>query len=240
MIATSKDNWLDSATIAPVAPSLGQHVVDQLRRLIINGELAPGTHLVEAQLSDAFKVSRGPVRDALRQLETEGLVASRRRGMFVIGLRTTDLEELYILRTLLEVQAVKLCMANESTDYRIAHQAIDRMKIAAQRHAPDEFATADLDFHTAFYALAHHRRLEAIWHQYRPTFADMLSVTNAQDRDLFPTLQDHIELLSAVESREYDRAESILREHMDGSHRRMLSAYASLVPFSSEPPSVED
>src|SRR5690606_30995658 len=73
----------------PVTPvthgSLGAEVAQTLRRLIISGQLAPGTHLVEAALAERFEVSRGPIRDALRVVEAEGLVESRRRGVFVIG-----------------------------------------------------------------------------------------------------------------------------------------------------------
>src|SRR5439155_17171328 len=59
---------------------LGEEVAQMLRRAIISGELDSGTHLVESMLSDRFQVSRAPIREALRELESEGLVESRRRG----------------------------------------------------------------------------------------------------------------------------------------------------------------
>ncbi|MGX9900672.1 GntR family transcriptional regulator [Arthrobacter sp. SA17] len=55
-------------------------MVTQLRHAIVASEIPPGTHLVESQVSASFGVSRGPIRDAFRQLEAEGLVESRRRG----------------------------------------------------------------------------------------------------------------------------------------------------------------
>src|SRR5699024_9450223 len=200
----------DEALVPPNAieprPVLGQQVVDQLRRLIITRQLPTGTHLVEAQLSANFAVSRGPIRDALRQLETEGLVESRRRGSFVIGLDAQDLAELYELRQLIEGEAARLCMRPPRERLTEAEDALARMKVAAATSDPASFAEADLDFHSAFYAHAGNRRLASVWQQYRPTFADMLAITNTVDRDLGPVYQDHVELLDVVTQGEEEQA----------------------------------
>jgi GntR family transcriptional regulator of gluconate operon len=219
---------LRNAGTIPPPPALGQHVVDHLRRLIITGDLQAGTHLVESQLSESFNVSRGPVRDALRQLETEGLVESRRRGVFVIGLSSDDIEELYVLRQVLEGEAVRLCM-EAGSELADARSALERMEAAAERADPVGFAEADLDFHTAFYAHSGHRRLGSIWQQYRPTFAGMLSVTNAEDRDLAPIYRDHVDLLYLVAAGDQAAVAPALREHIDGSRARMLTAYTRFI-----------
>ena len=229
----SSGTWRASVVGIGPAPALGTHVLDHLRRLIITGELQAGTHLVEAQLSEAFDVSRGPVRDALRQLETEGLVESRRRGVFVIGLTVTDIEELYSLRQLLEAEAVRSCIADPPPSYAAARDALERMREAAAEADSLAFAVADLAFHSSFYTCCGHRRLEMVWQQYRPTFADMLSVTNAEDRDLQPTYQDHVDLLELIASGDEAAALAALREHMDGSRRRMLTAYQRFTSASS-------
>lgn len=217
----------NTLTITP-SPALGQHVVDHLRRLIITGELQAGTHLVESQLSESFDVSRGPVRDALRQLETEGLVESRRRGVFVIGLTGEDIEELYVLRQALEAEAVRLCM-EAGSPLPEAHSALQRMSVAAERSDPAAFAEADLAFHSAFYVHSGHRRLGSVWQQYRPTFAGMLSVTNAEDRELTPTYRNHVELLDLIVAGDHAAVVPALREHIDGSRTRMLTAYTRFI-----------
>ncbi|WP_043498882.1 GntR family transcriptional regulator [Georgenia sp. SUBG003] len=228
---TTDHSWRSAVTTArPTA--LGHHIVDHLRRLIIVGELPAGTHLVEAELSETFDVSRGPVRDALRQLRAEGLVESRRRGVFVIGLTNDDIDELYLLRHILETEVVRLCMRRPGLDLSSVHAVVDRMRAAAAENDATRFAEADLDFHSLFYALSGHRRLESIWQQYRPTFADMLSVTNASDRDLTPIYEDHVRLLERIASGDEAAAGALLREHIDGSHRRMLTAYEQFVARS--------
>src|SRR5690606_23605952 len=86
-----------------------------------------------------------------------------------------------------------------------------------------------------------HRRLDAIWQQYRPTFAGMLAVTNAEDQDLAPTFDDHVDLLRTVRSGDLGRALALVEEHLEGSHRRMLAAYARCVaaPWPHPAPSPE-
>lgn len=226
MSATSS-HWRAAVPAVLPAPALGVHVLESLRRLIITGKIAPSTHLVEAQLSESYAVSRGPVREALRQLEAEGLVESRRRGVFVIGLSVDDIEELYSLRQVIEREAVLRCVQAETDlDWTPAREALAAMAATAERGEVLAFAGADLDFHSAFYSLSAHRRLESIWQQYRPTFADMISVTNTMDRDLGPTVRDHADLLEAVVDRRLEESLARLYAHIQGSRRRMLAAYA--------------
>jgi GntR family transcriptional regulator of gluconate operon len=230
-MSATASHWSDSLQAARPAPALGLHVLGSLRRLIITGEILPGTHLVEAQLSESYAVSRGPVRDALKKLETEGLVESRRRGVFVIGLSVEDIEELYSLRHLLEGEAVTRCVrAAGPLDWTAARAALAGMARTAEAGDVSGFAEADLDFHSAFYELSGHRRLDSVWQQYRPTFADMLTVTNTVDRDLGPTVRDHEVLLTAVVERRLEESLDQLRRHVEGSLDRMLTAYRRVLP----------
>src|SRR5437763_11279132 len=95
---------------------LGEEVAQMLRRAIISGELDSGTHLVESVLSERFQVSRAPIREALRELESEGLVESRKRGVYVKALTLQDVWELYDLRKMLEGAAVELAVARFDED----------------------------------------------------------------------------------------------------------------------------
>lgn len=226
MSATSS-HWGAAVPAVGPAPALGVHVLASLRRLIITGQITPGTHLVEAYLSERYEVSRGPVRDALRQLEAERLVESRRRGVFVVGLALDDIEELYSLRQVIEREAVRRCVQDDTDlDWTPARDALAAMAAASEQGEVLAFATADLDFHSVFYTLSGHRRLESIWQQYRPTFADMLSVTITVDGDLGPTVRDHADLLQAVVDRRLEDSHTRLHSHIEGSRRRMLTAYA--------------
>lgn len=209
---------------------LGDRVAHELRVLIITGTLAPGTHLVEGPLAEQFDVSRGPVRDAFKRLEAEGLVESRRRGVFVKGLSTEDVDELYSLREALEAMALRLAMERAADGaWRRAEHHVREMRAAADAADAQAFARADLEFHGQFYALSGHRRLAAVWEQYRPTFAVLLGVTNAQDRDLHPSAEAHADMLDAIRSKRGELTASLLSEHLLGSCNRLRGALEAAV-----------
>lgn len=208
--------------VSPVrhAP-LGEQLLEQLRSLIVRGELAPGTHLVEGWVAERFGVSRGPVRDALRQLELEGLVETRKRGVFVRGLSDADLVGLYALRGALEGQAVRDTIDRlGQADWTPLEEAVRRMRSAAEHADPAGFTAADLDFHSGFYTIGANRWLTATWALHRPLFVAMLSVTNT-DRDLVQVAQDHDDLSATVRAGEVEPALAALAAHLDGSCQRL-------------------
>jgi len=213
--------------VSPIRQApLGEQLLAQLRALIVRGELAAGTHLVEGWVAERFGVSRGPVRDALRQLELEGLVDTRRRGSYVRGLSDTDLVELYALRGALEGLAIRACIAAPTGDWAPLDEALRRMRAAAEAADPAAFAAADLDFHGGFYTVAGNRRLAAAWATHRDLFAAMLDVTNARDRDLRPVAEDHAALADVVRTGDVATALDALATHLDGSLGRMRAALA--------------
>ena len=101
-----------------VAP-LRQQVLDALRQAIITGQLAPGSRLTERELTERMGVSRTVLREALRQLETEGLVATTNRGPVVRELTAAEARDLYSIRAVLEGFAARL-FAERASDLQIA------------------------------------------------------------------------------------------------------------------------
>src|SRR5262245_7847594 len=90
------------------ADALWQRVIAALRRAIVLGELAPNVHLKEPLLAQRFGVSRLPVREALVQLEREGLVrVEPRRGAFVLGVTAQDISDIYECRHILETCGIQ-------------------------------------------------------------------------------------------------------------------------------------
>ncbi|MEU7854395.1 GntR family transcriptional regulator [Nonomuraea sp. NPDC049141] len=202
-------------------PPLGDQLLVQLRSLIVRGELSVGTHLVEGKIAERYGVSRGPVRDALRQLEIEGLVETRKRGVSVRGLSDKDLLELYSLRGALESLAVREAIARlDAADWTPIDEALDQMQSAAVAADAAKFAAADLDFHSGFYTLGDNRWLTATWALHRPLFATVLEITNT-DRDLVPVADDHVYLRDVIRSGDVDAALTALTAHLDGSCSRI-------------------
>lgn len=208
----------------PVRSSaLGEQLADLLRARTVSGDLAPGTHLVEDGLAAAYDVSRGPVRDALRILQGEGLVEGRRRGFYIRGLSEADIDELYEVREAIEQLACRLAI-DRGADWAQAEADLGGMLSAADAGDLHRFAVCDLAFHSHFYTLSRNSRLQALWAQYRPTFAALLDVTNAQDKDLHPAAADHGTLLRLAREGDHDRFAAELTSHLAGSRRRMVEA----------------
>lgn len=219
---------LVGAVTAPEVRVLGQQVVDQLRVLIITGQIPTGAHLVEAPLSETFGVSRGPIRDALAKLEAEGLVESRRRGMVARGLTLHDIDELYAVREAIETMALTIAAgaSREAWDTALAPLATMRTAAAAGDHLA--YAHADTAFHSCFYRISGHKRLEDVWRQYEPTFGVLLELTTAEDIDLGPSLDSHVRLHQLMVDGDVDKALPELREHLLGSRTRLVNAFARM------------
>lgn len=203
--------------------SLGAQVADVLRQRIVRGELVPGSRLTEESLAEEFAVSRGPVRDAIRQLSFEKLIRVRKpRGIYIVGLSDDDLDQLYSLRGALEHLAVERAMrVGDDARWRASRDAVSRMMAAADEGDHETFAVADLDFHSEIYALADHPRLEAAWQQYLPTFTALLEVTINHDDDLHGSAADHDRLYSVMRSGDVAAAREVLGAHLDGARARL-------------------
>ncbi|WP_336500323.1 GntR family transcriptional regulator [Microbacterium paraoxydans] len=209
--------------------SLGAQVARVLRQRIVRGELAPGARLTEEALAEEFAVSRGPVRDALTQLSFEKLVEVQRpRGVYIVGLTSDDVDQLYSLRGALEQLALSRAMrVDDDERWRPMADAVQRMAEAADAGDHAAFVTADLDFHSQIYALADHPRLEGAWNQYLPTFTALLEVTINHDEDLHESSDDHVKLLDVMRTGAPEEAASVLSAHLDGARERMLHEVGS-------------
>jgi DNA-binding GntR family transcriptional regulator len=134
--------------------SLKDQSTELLRAYITSGRIPPGTKLAERELADLLGVSRMPARDALMDLEREGLVVSRPNGRYVIELHSQDIAQLFEIRLVLERLAVSAAAANHSEENCAALRAnLAAMAAAIARNDRDGYVRADLEAH------------QLIWHQ---------------------------------------------------------------------------
>lgn len=122
-----------------VYQTLRENVVDAIRMKILNSELESGARIVEQDMAAELGVSRGPVREALRQLEEEGLVEyTRNVGCSVKKITLQDIYEIYLLRATYEILAVKL-LKGKFSDKTLMEmkEALDRMEKLEVKNFPD-------------------------------------------------------------------------------------------------------
>jgi GntR family transcriptional regulator, gluconate operon transcriptional repressor len=208
--------------------SLGEQIARDLRLRIVSRSLLAGTSLVEGSLAVEYDVSRGPVREALRELQDEGLVASMRRGTVVVGLSDSDIEELLSLRGAIESLAVARAINTATAeDWAKLAEQIGGMRDAAGRRNPHDFAIADMAFHGALYTISGHRRVCHVWSLYAKTFTAILQLSKSPD-DLDAAVLSHEALLDVFRSRDEQEAQRAIAQHLEGTRHLFLSGLQSL------------
>jgi DNA-binding GntR family transcriptional regulator len=150
----------------PVPKStLRARIAERLRAAILAGDIPPGAPLVETALSEGFDVSRGPLREALRQLIEEGLVVTvPYTGTHVAALSVDDIHEIYSLRTALEIFAIEQLWSRRNERFR--HELVKRNDtLIATIDAGDDRASieTELAFHGLVYEASGHHLLQRTW-----------------------------------------------------------------------------
>jgi len=151
-------------SIAPKAPSLTEQARAELERLILAGTLAPGERLSEVPLAERLSISRGPLREALRLLERDGLVVAGEayRGTFVRRLDATEVAELYDTRALLQ----GFCCARVAGRRDAGAVSSLKTQIAAMAESiddPEAFYRLNVAFHHALLDAARHARTATLY-----------------------------------------------------------------------------
>ena len=222
--ATAEAEFLTAG--APSEPSQGldggastEHAFEELRRRILQGELAPGETFSQVQLSTQLGVSRTPLREAVRLLQMEGLLRSEpRRRVRVSPLSTEDFEDLYAIRIALESLAVRLTVPQldqaELADAKLAH-----LEWSAALSEGDAGASRESHrrFHFSLYAHAGTRlvkQVEDLWdhaERYR-----LLQWTHAGEQTQIARLahRDHAGILEAAHQHDAVLAARRMAEHL--------------------------
>jgi DNA-binding GntR family transcriptional regulator len=128
--------------------TLKTHLAERLRESIVSGVYKPGARLNESKLARQFGVSRIPVREALMQLQTQGLVMNHpRRGMFVNTLSEEDTQKINSVRIVLEAEAIKLCRAKLTRDMSARITGLVERMEAWSPDSELDGPALDLEFH---------------------------------------------------------------------------------------------
>ena len=196
--------------------TLWQRVHDHLRTEIRAGRLLPGTELNEVALSQELGVSRGPIREALGRLATEGLVTIRpRRGAVVRALSGDEFAEAYQVREALEVMAVRLAVPKlQPTDLARLEQLNDEMRSCADGDDVAGFFEANRAFHLVFLEVAGNRMLSELYHQVCGQI-DRYRLRSLELRgNLDRSIAEHRAIVRAARARDLERAARLAADHV--------------------------
>lgn len=194
---------------------------ESLRDMILSGEMAPGSRVFESDLAERFSVSRGPVREALRLLETDGLVIRHgRRGTFIAPISRRDVDEIYSLRLVIETLATE--RATSSQNEALARKLeghLEAMREALRENDHGSVVRSDVAFHSAIYVAADHDRLLTIWRSLESPLRLLMGLTSVRGtRDYDTTVQGHSAILEAVRRGSTKDAIDAGRQHLEEGH----------------------
>jgi len=149
--------------------TLRAHIAERLRAAILAGDIAPGAPLTETALSARFDVSRGPLREALRQLIEEGLLVTvPYTGTHVASLSVEDVREIYSLRTALEIFAFEQVWDRRDARFRTELCRRNEALMTSIDAGDDRTSiSTELELHGLVFEASGHKLLQRAWHGLR-------------------------------------------------------------------------
>ncbi|MEY8416774.1 DNA-binding transcriptional regulator, GntR family [Tissierella praeacuta DSM 18095] len=198
-------------------------VANYIKEAILAGEYKGGDHILETEVATVLGISRAPVREAIRELENEGIVTTiPRKGTYVTKFNTEDIKEVFDIRLLLENNIIKILIYNNklTEDDFINLENIIKEMINIVESEGDEVSKSillnmkDMEFHRYLWEKSGSQRrvkiLEGIFFQLRMA---MLYDTN-ETGDLLVTATEHYNIIEALKSKDIDKCKKALKEHI--------------------------
>lgn len=201
--------------------TLREKVVEEIRQDILKGVYKPGQRINESELAVHLGISRGPVREALRQLEQEGLITySINRGCSVADLTNEDIWELYTLRAELEGLAIKWTHGKlGDEDIRQLKVCISNMQLAGEKGDVHEILKQDHLFHEVIIKMPKRKNIYKLWESLNnPANALYLKAIDSRIKPLNSISDFHQELFETLLKEDESLAlEAIQKHYLDSA-----------------------
>ena len=190
-------------------------VYEDLRRAVLSGEIPPGTRLYEVELAERMQVSRTPVRESLRRLESDGFAQRvHGGGLVVTPMGVDDLGDIGLFRIEVDGLAARLASARATkADWDHVRSIVERMRDA---RSDEELAAIHQQVHRAIYAIGFSPRMTAFFDNHLLPYIELtVNVGPGFKADPEGSYRQHLALLRAMSSGEVERAVKASREHAE-------------------------
>lgn len=201
---------------------LSTNLYNELQEDILTGKLKPNQKLTEQKICDEYKVSRTPVREALRQLEMDGLIENiPNRGAFVLGLSDQDISDMYDLRKSYEVLAVRWAI-DRITDEELAEleETFEFMEFYTLKNDINKMLNINTAFHQIIYNATHNRMLKQLLSSYQVYLKYCNPSNYYAPNYLTDVLAEHKAIFEAFKSKDVEAGALAMITHMDNSRNR--------------------
>lgn len=209
-----------------ISQPLYQQIYENIKQSILTGKLKPGEKVVVTKLAEEFSISRTPLREALRQLEIEGLLVNEEGGLHVIKLDAQDFKELYQCRLMLEKEIMKMIVETIS-DKQL--DEIRKLLEQADKALEEQDYLRLLEFNTKFHeklleSSPNKRAVDLVQH-----VRNFLLVYRAKmlRNDQFNTRinKEHKEIFEALTERDKDKVVKTIEAHLKNDEQRGLKIF---------------
>ena len=199
-------------------------ILDRLRTAISTGELAPGTHLAEIELSEALGVSRGTLREALRHLQQDGLLTSDSRGRLSVRVvSATEVAEIFDVRCALETLAFQAICSREDRSEITAEL---RKALEKLRYTEGDFGAqieADLGLHERMCELSGNATLHHTWTGVSGLARAAITAAGSPTALANMSYARHLPIVTLIESGDVEGGSAFLRAHMHDAAERIVA-----------------
>jgi DNA-binding GntR family transcriptional regulator len=197
--------------------TLRDHALEQLKSMIMKGELEAGSKLTETFLSKSLGISRAPLREAIRELiDMRLLVSQPYKGLFVRTASPEDLEEIYSLRTLLEKLAFERCWHKRTPEQLDKLKQLNAALIETidQGNDADESISRELNLHSWCYTLSEHSLLIDSWERLKPSLHFYFTYHQRAHKRKGPFREAHEEYVALASGDDLPAMLDYLEKHM--------------------------
>ncbi|WP_148573793.1 GntR family transcriptional regulator [Nocardioides caldifontis] len=202
--------------------TFSQRTEGVLRELILDGTIPPGERLNEVALASALGISRGPLREAIQRLAGEGLLTIiSHRGAFVRTFEEREIAELYDLRTAYEMYAARL-VCERASDEDL--EQLGEFVAATGDEMSGGRYPSGRDFHRRLLSLADSAALERAAAETQAQISLARSISASRPVRAKEALDEHADIVAALQSRSADDAARAVREHLDLARRSAMNA----------------
>ncbi|MBD1380920.1 GntR family transcriptional regulator [Metabacillus arenae] len=207
-----------------IVQPLYQQVYREFKKLILTGQILPGEKIVMSQLAEKYKISRTPLREALRQLQTEGLIVQDHTSMKVVELNKSDFLELFHCRLLLEKEVIRM-IVTEITEDELAkvYEVLLESKKAIE--AGDTFKILELNtqFHELLIMSCSNQQLAHLLNHVRSLLLIYRANINKKPQYYQEIYHEHMEIYKTVKSRDVEQSIKVIENHLLNDQKRGLT-----------------
>lgn len=220
--------------------SLAKLVREDLLEHILQGQLQPGERISEPDVANRLQVSRVPVREALRELESSGLVVSRKHaGVFVRAIEAQEVRDLYEIRSVLDGFAGAKAAALPTAARQALTQALN-VSIAAMHPAHAEqklssYYSENLNFHWLIVVAARNEQLSRTYQEVVQKLHLARLQSLAQVSGMATSIAEHQKISQAIERGDAPIAQSLLAEHVSQAYQRLSRSLPGTQQISTTP-----